>query len=103
MHIGKEEVKQSEFSDNYDNLRKSEGIYKIGTRTSKFQDLRSIYKNQMHFHTLAMNNWKLKFKKVSIILVQKYDLGINLAKTYNTYKLKTIKLYFYGQYFLETT
>lgn len=50
----------------------------------------------MHFHTLPMNNWKLKFKKVSIILVQKYDLGINLAKTYNTYKLKTIKLYFYG-------
>ena len=46
---------------------------------AKLQDIKSKHKNQFYFHTLAMNNSKMKFKKI----LKQYQKRINRNKFKN--------------------
>ena len=48
----------------------------------KLQDTKSIYKNQLCFYTLTMNNQKEKLRKIPFTIASKRIkyLGINLTK-----------------------
>ena len=56
---------------------------------AKLQDIKPKHKNQFYFHTLAMNNSKVKFKKI----LKQYQKRINRnkfnQKNYKTWILKT--------------
>ena len=46
----------------------------------KSQDRKSIYKNQLYFYVLEINNWKFKFKNINIIASKKETFRNNFHK-----------------------
>lgn len=48
--------------------------------SARSQDRKSMFKNQLYFYMLAMNNWKGNFKNTIYNSTETNEICINLAK-----------------------